>query len=361
MKLAAVHLSPATFGAPAAVASAKACLLKQHSSPLFMASAVLALSTFGIVLEKRTQVGKALSAPLVTMAAAIIMSNIGVMPFSSPCYDFINGIVVPMSIPLLLYDSDVRRIVRSAGPVLAAFAVGSLATVLSTVLAFALIKLKALGPDGWRIASALCARHIGGAINFVAVAESLGVSKSAYVPAIAADNVVVAIYFLWLFVSSGLFFKSRGKLVARGQADAVAVTISRRGKVDAPVAQDDSSRVSLTEISLALTLSAFMCWLGRVLTPRGFSALPLISTLTVAGSTAFPRLFRKVSDAGAVMGILFIQLFFAATGAAGSVVEVVRNAPVLFLFSATQIALHYCVLMAVGSRLKIGGREVRVC
>ena len=54
------------------------------------------------------------------------------------------------------------------------------------------------------------------------------------------------------------------------------------------------------------------------------------------------------------------QLFFAATGAAGSVVEVVRNAPVLFLFSATQIALHYCLLMAVGSRLKIGGRELYV-
>ena len=142
-----------------------------------MASAVLALSTFGIVVEKRTQVGKALSAPLVTMAASIIMSNTGLIPFSSPCYDFINGIVVPMSIPLLLYDADVRKIARSSGPVLAAFAVGSLATVLSTVLAFALIKLRALGPDGWRIAAALCARHIGGAINFVAVAESLGVGK----------------------------------------------------------------------------------------------------------------------------------------------------------------------------------------
>jgi len=51
---------------------------------------------------------------------------------------------------------------------LKAFAVGSVGTVVGTVLASILLPLR-LGPDGWKIASALAARHIGGAVNYVAV------------------------------------------------------------------------------------------------------------------------------------------------------------------------------------------------
>lgn len=41
-------------------------------------------------------------------------------------------------------------------------------TVVGTAAAAALVPL-GLGSDGWKIASALAARHIGGAVNYVAV------------------------------------------------------------------------------------------------------------------------------------------------------------------------------------------------
>jgi uncharacterized membrane protein len=45
-----------------------------------------------------------------------------------------------------------------------------------------------LGDDGWRVASALTARHIGGAVNYMAVTESLGVSPSIFGTQRSADS-----------------------------------------------------------------------------------------------------------------------------------------------------------------------------
>ncbi len=51
------------------------------------------------------------------------------------------------------------------------------------------------------------------------------------------------------------------------------------------------------------------------------------------------------------MGILFLQMFFAASGAGGSLLLVLRQAPSLIAFSALQLAIHFIVLMGVGRGL----------
>ena len=74
---------------------------------------------------------------------------------------------MPLAVPLFLFDSDLNRVIRDAGSLLLAFFVGAISTVIGTVGAFALIPLKVMGSadQGWRVACALAARHIGGAIN----------------------------------------------------------------------------------------------------------------------------------------------------------------------------------------------------
>lgn len=41
--------------------------------------------------------------------------------------------------------------------------------MIGSLLAFRLMPLRMLGPDGWKVAAALTARHIGGSVNYVAV------------------------------------------------------------------------------------------------------------------------------------------------------------------------------------------------
>lgn len=84
-----------------------------------------------------------------------------------------------------------RRVLRETGRLLLAFAIGAVATVVGTIAAFKLVPLAALGAaDSWKIASALAARHIGGAINYVTVAETLQISPSAQMAGLAADNLL---------------------------------------------------------------------------------------------------------------------------------------------------------------------------
>jgi uncharacterized membrane protein len=149
-----------------------------HSDPSWCLSSILLLSVFGISLEKRTMIGKALSAPLATMALAILASNFGFIPFESPIYTVTNRYLVPLAVPMLLFDSDLRRILRETGTLLLAFGVGTFATLAATVLAFWVLPMASLQQNAFKVACALCARHIGGAINFVAVAETLDIAPS---------------------------------------------------------------------------------------------------------------------------------------------------------------------------------------
>jgi uncharacterized membrane protein len=160
---------------PVALSPAQAAL---HTDSTFCLTAILLLSTFGISLERRTVIGKALSAPLATMALALTVANIGVIPFSSPVYTVVTSFLVPLAVPLLLYDSDLRRVLTDTGSLLAAFGVGAFATIIGTLLAFPIIPMRSLD-SGWKVACALAARHIGGAINFVAVAETLHIPGTA--------------------------------------------------------------------------------------------------------------------------------------------------------------------------------------
>ncbi|KAI3968931.1 hypothetical protein MKX01_034075 [Papaver californicum] len=95
--------------------------------------------------------------------------------------------------------ADLCRVIESTGTLLLAFLIGSVGTTVGTVVAYLMVPMRSLGQDSWKIAAALMSRHIGGAVNYVAVSEALGVSPSVLAAGIAADNVICAIYFTTLF------------------------------------------------------------------------------------------------------------------------------------------------------------------
>ena len=364
--------STALLLSPTAVTTAIKSL---HANPSYCLTALLLLSTFGISLEQRTRIGKALSAPLATMALALIAANCGMIPFSSPMYNMVNTHLVGLAVPMLLMDSNqLRRLFQSKGKhasssdpnlksLLGAFAIGTLGTLVATALVFPLVPLQSLSPGlaannpasiGWKIASALAARHIGGAINFVAVAETLRIPGTVVSAAIAADNVVVALYFALLFT---LAKPAQEAAVTEPAATATVVSDSELEFtiVDADTDDDDdpsNKEITLSSIGMAFSTASGLVTIGGILTkaflPQGTSSLPLTSLLTVFSATIFPKYFSRIRSAGAALGILAIQLFFAASGAAGSIALVLQQAPSLFAFSALQILIHFGTLMVVG-------------
>lgn len=300
-----------------------------HSDPTYISTALFALSYFGIQLEGSTQFGKAISAPLATMGLALLLANIKLLPFDHALYGMVNQYGVALAVPLLLFDSNLRKVLKNTGSLLLCFLVGCVGTVVGTLGAMSMVNIP------WKVASALAARHIGGAINFVAVAETLNIPGSLVSSAIAADNIVVALYFLLLFALST-------KESTNTVVDAADGAIQTQG--DSYSSQADEP-ISLSSIALSLSVSSSLVLLGkfatRCLLPAGTSALPLTSLFTVVAATVCSNFFGRLRNTGSALGIFFIQLFFACSGASGSIALVLKQAPMLFVFSVLQIAIHF--------------------
>ena len=126
-------------------------------------------------------------------------SNLGLIPCEAPAYAVVNRFLLPLAVPLLLFAADLRRVVRDTGRLLLAFLLGTVGTVVGTLVAFSFLPLRSLGSDSWKIAAALMGRHIGGAVNYVAVTEALQASPSVVASGLAADNLICALYFTALF------------------------------------------------------------------------------------------------------------------------------------------------------------------
>jgi uncharacterized membrane protein len=168
---------------------------------------------------------------------------------------------------------------------------------------------------------------------------------------VAADNVVVALYFAFLFSISKAGDEDQG-VIPPSTTDQGNEAENTPMISELAVEQEGGSSITLPSLAISISVSSTLVSAGVFLTgallPAGTSSLPLISVLTVIAATLFPKFFARISETGMALGITFIQLFFAASGAAGSIRLVLQKAPALFAFSALQIGIHFAALMAVG-------------
>lgn len=177
---------------------------------------------------EKTTIGRTLSGVFVATLCGLLLSNVGAIPYEAAAYGVVNSYLLPLAIPLLLFSSDLKRVVADTGMLLPVFITGSLATVLSTIVAISIVPLKALGENGWKIAAALCARHIGGAINYVAVTVGLQADQAVVSAGLAADNVICALYFSVLYVLARAL---PAEAAAAGKDDVAQIWVSCALKV----------------------------------------------------------------------------------------------------------------------------------
>eukprot|EP00850_Spirogloea_muscicola_P005849 SM000027S09630 [mRNA] locus=s27:458982:460925:+ [translate_table: standard] len=295
-------------------------------------SAVL-LAAGAAGMSERTVAGRALSAPLVATLLGLAASNAGVLPAAAPAYAAVNRYLLLLCVPLLLFGADVRRVLADTGRLLAAFLAGAAATTAGTLLAFWLVPLRSLGNDSWKMAAALMSRHIGGAVNYVAVCEALQASPSVVAAGLAADNLICALYFTTLFaLASGIPPEPLGR-----------------------------STMRVLDVATALAASAAICTLGVRLSARfGIpgTSIPIVTALVVALSTAFPSVLGPLAPSSEALAGVLMQVFFATVGASGSLVQVMTTAPSLFAFSLVQVAAHLALVLVMGRLAGLQRREV---
>lgn len=311
-------------------------------------AALLSCGAFGLWAE-RTRWGSKVSGAVLAIGAAFVLSNFGIIPVEAPAYSIVWSYLVPLAIPLLLFQADLRRILKEAGPTLLAFLAGTVGTIIGTFVAFHIVPL---GEEGWKLAGIFCATYVGGSMNFVATSEALGLRNSDLLTAgFAADNLVMAVYFLVLFALPSSTRLRRWIGERRVQADVGEQEVEALVSGPTP---------TLLGMASALALAAIVCALGFWFQEQAGlagSGILFLTALTVILATAFPK---KVGSLGGAtdLGNLLMHVFFAVIGASANITTVFRVGPRLFIFAAVILTIHLIILLSAAKVLKVDLAEM---
>jgi uncharacterized membrane protein len=141
-----------------------------------------------IWLEQAYRWAARVSAFLLALALAMVLSNVRIVPMKSPAYDCLGPYLVPMALPLLLFRANLLKMVRTTGKLFWAFHLSSLGTIVGAFVAT--LTLRGRIDQIEHAAGVMTASSLGGSVNFFAVKESYRVSESVASPLLVADNFI---------------------------------------------------------------------------------------------------------------------------------------------------------------------------
>lgn len=297
----------------------------------------------------KTKWGAHISTAVIAILGTFGLSNLAIIPTSAPVYDLVWSYLVPVAIPLLLFQANLSKILHEAGPTLIAFIMGTIGTILGTLLAFHFIPL---GEAGWKLAGVFGATYIGGSLNFMATAEAIQLQSGDLLTAsVAADNLMMTVYFLILLALPTVTWLSKW-FVPTAPTDLVPTESLQPAK----------THFDLFNLAKALTLSLTICASGfglADLIPIQGSAILIITVMVVTLATLLPNQISAIQGADQI-GILFMHLFFAVIGASANIMAVLKVGPILFLFAGFILLVHLLFILITGKLLKLKLNEILI-
>jgi uncharacterized membrane protein len=317
-----------------------------------------------IWLEQKYRWAASLSGCMIALLGAMAAANIGLVPHDSPSYDAVWSYVVPIAVPLLLFDADIRRIKRESGRAFAAFHLSALGTMLGTCAATALFCRSI--PEIKGVLAMLSASYIGGSVNLAAMKDSFGVSAGITGATIVADNFLMAIFFFALTAIPGMaFFKKRYSMPREaGRHDRLAGNGAagywgRHGISLLDIASSAAVAVAIVAASWKFAdfvgASAIPAFLKMFLGQKYL----VITALTVTLATSFPSFFRGMHGAKEI-GTFMVYVFFVVIGVPASLPMILEKSPLLFAFAAVIVSVNLLVTLLLGRLLKFDLEELMV-
>lgn len=166
------------------------------NTPVEVLAMITMIPVFFIWLEKKThwKIFDFLPAIIWIFLAPVFLSNLGVIPRSSPVYDHFKSWAVPMFIVLMLLDINIRESLRVAWRGIGVLVMGAIGIVVGSVVGYAIFQSR-VPPDTWRGFGALAGSWIGGTGNLAAVAEALDTPGEMVGMVVLVDNIVYLAYF----------------------------------------------------------------------------------------------------------------------------------------------------------------------
>ena len=347
---------------------------------------LVVIAAVSIRLEQRFLWAAKVSACVLCLVLAMVLANLRIIPTDAPAYDFIWSYLVPLAIPFLLFQADFRKIWRESGRMLGIYLLASLGTAAGGVLAYFLLKNRIGAAEAKSALAMFVGTYVGGSVNLVAMADATGAGKNLVSASIVADNLLMVLYFFVLAAlpASGWILRQYRHPI-----------IDRRARIEASPEemeqvkkhnQTHKSRaaeywkarpVSLADLATGFAAACMIVAVSKMLAGFFEGAIAgdsfaisllrgllgnqylLITTITTALATFFPKFFGNISGAQEI-GTFLIHIFFAVIGAPASIALILRDAPLLLLFAAIIVFLNLVFSLAFGKLFRYSIEEITI-
>lgn len=329
---------------------------------LFILVASVATAIF---LEQKYAWASKISGAIIALIMALVLSNLGVIPIHSTLYDdIIWGYAVPIGIPLLLLQCNMKKIWKETGRMMVVFLIGAVGTCVGALLAYTL--LHNYIPEASGVAAMMTGSYIGGGVNFAALATQFKVTGQTIGAVTVADNLLMALYFFALIMFAGFnFFR---KHFAHPHIDEVEQNGLDDSKTQA-AAYWSRKDISLKDIAFNIAYAVTIVFLSNLISHAIAGAIPTdnavlkmcniffgsqyvwITTLSMIVATYGEKKVEKMNGAQEI-GTYFIYMFLFVIGVPASIVEIITNTPALLLFTAIMVLVNMIFCFVGGKLLK---------
>ncbi len=325
-----------------------------------------------IYLEQRYKWAAKMTGAIIALIFAIILSNFGIIPMSAPTWDVVWGFVVPLSIPLLLLQCDMKKIGKDSGRILIIFLIGSVGTACGSLLAYA--ALNKFIPELAGLAGVFTGTYIGGTVNFAALGAAFDVSGEMISAATVADNLLMVLYFFLLIAMPSIgFFRKHFKHPYVDEVEAAGSNL-KDNETNAS-AFWGRKEISLRDIALAAATAFVIVALSNIIATGLGSVIPTsnaflqilntlfgnmylwITTIAMLCATFAPGFFGNIKGTQE-LGTFLIYLFFFVIGVPASVPLIIRNSPLLLVFAAIVVAVNMTFSLVAGKLLKFNLEDI---
>ncbi len=293
------------------------------------------MAAFSIWAEQKTKWGGKIGMAIVAIFATMLLVNIRILPSSSPTYSAVGGYVLPLSIPLLLFQCDLKRIIKESGRLFLVFHIAAIGTLIGAAAAGFLFKNT---PDIGGIVAMEVGAHVGGTVNLVACGNAFELDQS-YISACAvAANLLVAI--LMILLGSLTDNKWIRKTFPHPHVDAFEANVVE-GAGSTAEQYWKPKKVNLLSLSLSVATTFVICGVGNLIATffKGLglptildqllgSIYLIICTLTIILVTLFPNFFKKLEGAEE-LGTFMIAMYFVTIGGAADLMQLLKVGPAI--------------------------------
>lgn len=265
-------------------------------------------SSLAIILSHHTKVGKTLGYVVCAQLFGFLAVNLGVLPSSSEAHSVVLSYFVPFAVVLLLFFSDIKKIVKVGAKMLIAF-VG--VAFLTGALAILCAKLFWIGdPESAQMYGMMTADYVGNMQTLGLMASQLNVDNWLVMAVSAAQTICFVLYSLVTFKICDLPFIKKHFVSYRNVDSGISLE-ETYGNYDDD-AGEKTIPVSRDEIPVLFGASLLTIWIGNLLgNLTGW--LPMIFYVAIAVILAnFTKISKyKINDN---VGVWLFNIYMVSLG-----------------------------------------------